>query len=114
MKMILSALLLTAAVSAHAACIGSGAFQSCTDSSGNSYTVNRFGNTTMVQGSNPNGSQWNQTSQTIGNTTFHNGQAANGQSWNGTTINSPNMQQHFGTDSQGRSYHKVCTTAGCF
>lgn len=118
MKTVLAAVALSAAaITAHAqtTCFGSGAFQTCTDlSSGNTYNVQRFGNTTMMQGSNPNGSQWDQTSQTIGNTTFHNGTAANRQSWNGTTMNLPGMQIHQGTDSRGQPYSRTCNQFGCF
>jgi hypothetical protein len=103
---------LLAAVSAQASCFGSGSFQTCTDSSGNSYNVQRYGNTTHVQGSNPNGSQWNQTSQTYGNTTYHNGTAAGGGSWNSTTTNMGNMQFHNGTDSKGNSFNRTCQRIG--
>jgi hypothetical protein len=116
-KLAMIAALLTALTAqAQTSCFGSGTFQTCTDlSSGNTYNIQRFGNTTMLQGSNPSTSTtWDQTSHTFGNTTQHYGTAGNGQSWSGTTISSPSMQQHFGTDSGGRSYHKVCTAAGCF
>jgi hypothetical protein len=102
-----------AAFGAQAQCFGSGSFQTCTDASGNSYTVNRMGNTTMVNGSGPNGT-WNQTSQTIGNTTFHNGQAVNGNNWHGSTQSIGNMQIHQGVDSRGSSYQKTCTPYGCY
>lgn len=114
MKTTLAAVLLSASFGAQAMCVGTDSFQSCTDNSGNSYTINRFGNTTMMQGSNPNGSQWNQTSQTYGNTTYHNGTAANGNQWNGTTTNIGNMQMHQGTDSRGRNYQRTCGPLGCF
>ncbi|TFY99257.1 hypothetical protein EZ313_22090 [Ramlibacter henchirensis] len=113
MRSTLAALLFAASFGAQAMCVGTPNFQSCTDSSGNSYTVNRFGNTTMMQGSNPNGSQWNQTSQTYGNTTFHNGTAANGNNWNGTTTSIGNTQIHQGTDSRGRPYQRTCGPFGC-
>jgi hypothetical protein len=35
-----------------AACLGTGSFSTCTDASGNHYTVNRFGNQTMMNGYN--------------------------------------------------------------
>lgn len=67
---------------ASAACYGTSQFQSCSDSSGNNYSVSRFGNTTMMNGSNARtGSNWSQTSQSIGNSTFHNGRDSNGDSW---------------------------------
>jgi hypothetical protein len=37
---------------ASAGCIGSGSFQTCNDNSGNSYTINRFGNSTTMNGYN--------------------------------------------------------------
>jgi hypothetical protein len=111
--------LLTAAVlisaPAFANCIGGAYLQTCNDVNGNSYTVNRMGNTTQVSGYNPNtGSQWNQTSQTIGNSTYTNGRAANGASWNETQTNYGNgMRSINGTDSNGNSFSKTCTAYGC-
>jgi hypothetical protein len=101
---------------AQTTCVGSGSFQTCSDlSSGNTYNVQRFGNTTMIDGSNPRtGTRWDQTSHTTGNITQHYGTAGNGNSWSGTTISTPSLQQHFGTDSNGRNFHQVCTVAGCF
>jgi len=89
MKLLIASLAFTlAAVPAHAICIGSDTLQSCTDTSGNSYTINRMGNTTFMNGSNAEtGSQWNQTSTTIGNSTFHNGMDKDGNSWSTTCIN---------------------------
>lgn len=73
---------------AYAMCVGSSNFQSCTDTSGNSYTVNRMGNTTIMQGNNyRTGSNWNQTTTTYGNTTFHNGVDKDGDSWSSTCVN---------------------------
>jgi hypothetical protein len=112
MKRLLVAALLTVSASTYANCFGSGSFQTCTDASGNTYNIQRYGNTTNVQGSAPNGSQWNQTSQTYGNTTYHNGTAANGNTWNGSTMNLGNMQMHNGTDSRGNSYNRTCTRIG--
>lgn len=109
-----SALLLFSA-HASATCVGSGSFSSCYDAqSGNSYTINRMGNTTYMQGSNPNGSNWSQNSTTMGNTTFHNGQAANGSSWNGTTTRIGSTTIHSGTDSRGNSYSRTCMGGVCF
>jgi hypothetical protein len=67
-----------------ATCFGSGAFQTCNDNSGNSYTVQRYGNQTNMSGFNAQtGSTWSQHSMTLGNTTYHNG-ITNGNSWNMT------------------------------
>ena len=114
MKKILALLALSSfALASQATCVGSGSFQSCTDNSGNSYTVQRAGNSTFVHGSGPNGT-WNQTSQTIGNTTFHNGQAVNGNAWSGSTQSIGNMQIHNGVNSNGQSYNRTCTPYGCY
>ncbi|MFI8608486.1 hypothetical protein ACIGFL_09195 [Pseudomonas sp. NPDC077649] len=97
-----------------AGCFGSGSLQTCTDNSGNTYNVQRFGNTTSVQGYNAGtGSNWNQTSTTIGNTTFHNGTSANGNSWNGTSNRIGNTTFHNGTDSKGNPYSATCNQFGC-
>jgi hypothetical protein len=113
-KTLLALTLSLAAGSAAAGCIGSGSFQTCTDSSGNSYSVNRIGNTTFTNGYNSDtGSTWNQTSTTIGNTTFHNGTAADGGTWHGTSTKIGDMTINSGTDSNGNSYHSTCTKYGC-
>lgn len=119
MKALLAALpLLLSVASAHAQmnCIGSGAIQTCSDPrTGNTYDIQRIGNMTMMQGSNPRtGSRWNETSQTFGNTTMIDGTAANGQRWNSTITRSPGMEQQYGTDSNGRPFFQTCTAAGCF
>lgn len=76
------------ASTAGAACFGSSSFQTCNDSSGNSYTINRMGNTTMMQGNNyRTGSSWSQQSTTFGNTTMHSGRDASGDNWNTTCVN---------------------------
>ena len=73
MKFIAITTLLAAPIFAFANCVGSPSFQTCTDASGNSYSVQRFGNTTAVQGRSLDGSNWSQQTQTIGNTTYQNG-----------------------------------------
>ncbi|QCX50696.1 hypothetical protein [Ralstonia pseudosolanacearum] len=110
-----SATLVLASSSVFANCIGGPAFQTCNDSSGNSYTVNRMGNTTMVNGYNAQtGNSWNETARTFGNTTQINGNAANGQSWNETIHNYGNGNRSiYGTDSRGNSYNHYCTSYGC-
>jgi hypothetical protein len=113
-RIILLAALLGATLTANASCFGSGSMQTCTDSSGNSYNVQRYGNTTSVQGYNANtGSTWSQTSNTYGNTTSTYGSAANGNTWNSTTYSTPGMTQQYGTDSNGRSFQRTCTQYGC-
>lgn len=108
-------LALLVAGASNAACYGSGAYQTCTDNAGNNYSVQRFGNTTQVQGTNAQtGSNWNQTTQTIGNTTFHNGTASDGASWNGTSQSIGGTTFHQGMDSRGNPYSKTCNAHGCF
>jgi hypothetical protein len=112
MKAAIVASVLLAATAADAMCTGTPGFQTCTDSSGNSYSVQRNGGSTHMNGYNANtGSTWSQNSQTLGNTTFHSGHS-NGNSWNGTTQNIGNMQIHNGMDSRGRPYSRTCQQIG--
>jgi hypothetical protein len=98
---------------ANASCFGSGAFTTCNDASGNSYNVQRYGNTTNMQGYNAGtGSSWTQNSQTYGNTTQIQGNS-NGNSWNQTIQTMPGMTTYSGTDSRGNSFYKTCTAYGC-
>lgn len=100
--------------SAWASCVGSDYFKTCTDQSGNNYTVSRMGNTTQVQGSNLNtGNNWSQTSNTIGNMTITNGQAADGNYWNQTTTRIGDQTITNGTDSRGNPYTVICNQFGC-
>lgn len=116
MKNLVAALvLLGASFAASAGCVGSGSFKTCSDDSGNNYTVQQYGNSTHVQGNNAEtGNSWSQESYKTGNTTQTYGTAANGNSWNSTTIHSQGMTQQYGTDSDGNSFSKTCTQAGCF
>ena len=76
--------LLLASGLAQATCYGTGAFRTCNDSSGNSYNIQQYGNSTNMQGSNAQtGSTWTQNSQTYGNTTNIQG-TTNGNTWNQT------------------------------
>ncbi len=114
-NLLIASALVFAPFFADAACFGSDAYQTCTDDSGNSYDVQRYGNTTQMQGYNSsNGSQWSQTTQTYGNTTYHNGTAANGSSWSGTSSSYGGTTVHQGTDSNGQSYYKTCNKYGCY
>lgn len=101
-----TASLLAATTPAMANCTGSSSFQTCYDAqSGNSYNVQRFGNTTSIQGFNSStGSSWNQTSQQIGNTTYHNGMSSSGSPWSGTSQRIGNQIYHQGIDSSGEPY----------
>lgn len=90
MKTILAttAAIAVSASTAFAGCIGGGALSTCYDNSGNTYTIQRLGNSTYMQGHNSRtGSSWSQNSTTFGNTTIHNGQDADGDSWSTTCTN---------------------------
>jgi hypothetical protein len=107
-------LLITLTGQVSAACVGTDLFQNCTDNSGNSYSVRRFGNSTQMDGYNSNtGSSWSQNSRSIGGTTFHNGTDADGNSWNSTTRRIGGSTFHSGADSDGNSFSKTCTHFGC-
>ena len=109
----LLALVLTSSLS-QAACYGSGSTYTCTDTSGNNYNVQKYGNTTQIQGSNAaTGSTWSQSSQTFGNTTQIQGNS-NGRAWNETIQSSPGMTTYSGTNTNGQFYQKTCTAAGCY
>lgn len=109
-----TAALLCLPLSVAAGCIGSGSLQTCYDNSGNSYTVQRLGNNTYVQGYNSQtGSTWNQQSTTMGNTTFHSGEASNGQNWDMTQQQMGGGYQSFsGTNSKGGSFDYICDAYG--
>lgn len=114
MRSIIVAALLALPHIASANCQGSGSFQTCMDSSGNSYNVQRYGNTTQVQGFNAQtGSTWSQTSQSVGNTALHNGTASNGNMWSGSSTTFGGTTTHQGVDSQGRLYQRTCNQFGC-
>ena len=107
-----AALAITVAAPATASCIGTNAFQTCNDASGNSYTVQRFGNQTMMQGHNSQtGSAWSQNSMTFGNTTHHHGQS-NGNSWNMMDQRIGNQRFYSGTNSRGQPFSYSCDAFG--
>lgn len=113
----LSVLILALGVSsaAQAACYGSPGYRTCTDNSGNSYSVQRFGGSTYMRGSNPStGSNWSQQSHTFGNTTTVHGSDSSGRSWNNTIQTSPGMVRQYGRDASGRSFNRTCTAVRCF
>ncbi|GAA4493600.1 hypothetical protein [Pseudaeromonas paramecii] len=105
MKKAILAAALMLHTTAWAGCIGSASLQTCTDNSGNVYTVSRLGNQTIVQGSNANtGNTWNQTSTRMGNVTTTNGYDADGNSWNSTSTRLGNRVYQSGTDSDGNFF----------
>lgn len=111
---LLAAVALLNAGVASAQCVGTDSFYTCSDSSGNSYTVNRMGNTTMMNGYNSRtGSTWSQDSTTFGGTTLHSGRAANGNSWNMTEQTFGGTTFYNGTDSRGNSFSGACGIYGC-
>ena len=90
----------------NAGCVGSGNLKTCNDSSGNSYTISKIGNTTYVNGSNSQtGSQWHQSSSSIGNTTYTNGTAANGGTWSQNSRTIGNTTYSNGTSSNGGTWN---------
>jgi hypothetical protein len=100
---------------AFASCVGSQAFATCTDANGNSYTVNRMGGMTTMNGYNAQtGSNWSQNSQTYGNQTFTNGMT-NGRPWNETQTQYGNgFGSVSGTNSHGQFYSFTCAPyTGC-
>jgi hypothetical protein len=100
--------------SAWANCVGSGNFRSCYDNSGNSYSVQRFGNNTIVNGHNGRtGSSWSQNSIDLGNSTYTTGRAANGNSWSMNQFRAGSNTFYSGTDSRGRSFSGSCGAFGC-
>ncbi len=114
-KLIALGALMSLPTFAAAECYGSGSYYSCYDTSGNTYNVQRYGNTTSVQGYNSqSGSSWSQDSYRSGNMTQTFGRAADGNAWNSTTITSPGMSNTFGTDSNGNSFSTTCTSLGCW
>lgn len=64
-------------------CVGTGQVKTCIDDTGNTYTVQKFGSQTFVQGSNARtGARWSQNSTAIGGTTFTQGRDQRGRTWN--------------------------------
>jgi hypothetical protein len=107
------AIIAIAPSAADAACFGSQGFQTCYDGSGNSYTVQRYGNTTQLNGYAADGTVWSQNSQTFGGTTFHNGYTSNGGNWSMTQQQLGGGFQSFnGFDSSGRSFNRTCDSFG--
>lgn len=108
-------ILIMTSTTSEAACSGSGNFYNCSDSSGNSYSVQRYGNQTHMQGYNfDTGSSWSQNSTSYGNTTITNGFDADGNSWNMTQQKIGNSTITSGFDSDGNYFSKTCNSYGCY
>ncbi|MGY3876473.1 hypothetical protein [Aeromonas enteropelogenes] len=115
MRLATIAALILLSSSASAECIGTGDFKTCYDNSGNTYTVQKFGNSTYVNGQNSNtGSNWHQRSQQFGNSTYTTGQDADGNSWNSTATKVGNSTFINGTDSDGNTFRRTCNEYGCY
>lgn len=98
---------------ANAACFGSSSFQNCSDSYGNNYTVQRYGNSTYMQGNNARtGSSWSQDSTNFGNSTFTNG-VTNGRSWNMQQNSFGGVSTYSGQDSNGDFFGGTCVNGFC-
>jgi len=84
----IAAALLASGAAAHANCVGTKSFSTCYDAdTGNSYTVQRYGDSTYMNGNNARtGSNWSQSTQSYGNTTFQNGRDSRGNSWSTTCV----------------------------
>lgn len=96
-------------------CIGSGSLKTCYDDKGNTYTVQKFGDTTYVDGQNSRtGTTWSQQSQKLGGSTFTTGQDADGNSWNSTATKMGSSTIINGTDSDGDSFSTICNENGCY
>ena len=109
----MSLLIFSGAVSAE--CIGSGSLKTCYDDNGNTYTVQKFGNSTYVDGQNARtGSTWSQQSQKLGSSTYTTGQDADGNSWNSTATRVGNSTFINGTDSDGNAFSQTCNEYGCY
>lgn len=100
-KIILAGLALTFSASAAAQCVGTSAFKTCTDDAGNSVTVSRLGNSTLVNGSNARtGTTWSQQTMHGPAMSTTNGMDSNGRTWSATSSAAGTT----GTDSSGNSF----------
>lgn len=114
--LIAAAGLVSANIYASDNCFGSESMYTCTDyKTGNTYNVNKFGNTTQVQASNSRtGSTWSQNTQTYGNQSYTSGYDQKGNSWQHNTNQIGNTQYYNGNDSKGSHYNGSCNPyAGC-
>ncbi|MDQ7777867.1 MAG: hypothetical protein Q4615_19350 [Paracoccus aminovorans] len=101
---------------AAADCFGSGSFRTCSDDAGNNYTVQQFGNQTVVDGYNTRtGSRWSQDTMDLGGgMTTTTGRAADGSRWTQDTMDlGGGMTSVSGRDSNGNRYSVTCDQFGC-
>lgn len=101
-----SSFLFFSAGAVHAECNGGANLQTCYDpNNGNSYSVQRIGSQTYVQGSSSTtGSNWSQTSTQLGNSTYTTGVDARGRSWNETTTRIGNTTMSSGMNANGEAF----------
>lgn len=113
-RIILVLLLLSVSTAATAQCIGTDSMSSCTDDSGNTYDVTRYGNTTHVEGRARNGGSWSQDTTHIGNQTNTTGRASNGNTWDETRTEYGNGNYSVsGKNANGEYFSKNCSQFGC-
>lgn len=116
-KLILVGLLTSGFMSmtAHAECIGTDSYSTCSDDNGNVYDVTRYGGTTEVSGhNNRTGTTWRQTTEKLGNQTETRGTASNGAEWEETrTETGGGNYTVTGVNAQGERYDYNCSQAGC-
>lgn len=103
------------ASSAVAGCYGTDNAYSCYDSqSGNSFSVNSFGGSTFMRGSNADtGSTWSQNSTSYGGLTTHTGRSSDGGYWRSQESTYGGVTTRSGFDSDGNYFSQTCTQWGC-
>ena len=115
MKKWICLLVLVVASPTFAQCYGGGSIYSCDDDYGNSYDVQKIGNSTYMDGYNSRtGNRWSQESHTYGSITETTGRAANGNSWNMTSQRIGDTTFIDGRDSNGNYFSKTCNQFGCY
>lgn len=115
MKSVIVTIALLACAAANAQCYGSGSFQRCTDSSGNTYNVNRAGGSTYMSGSNADtGSTWSQQTHRSGSSSSTYGRDSEGNSWSSNTYRTPSGSTTTTRDSSGNTTTRTCNQFGCF
>lgn len=96
-----------------AGCFGTQALQTCTDALGNTYTVQRFGGTTYIEGRDADGLTWRQQSVTRGNDILHSGEISDGTHWTATERNlGAGYTRIEGIDTDGSTFLRVCNWLG--
>lgn len=98
-------------------CSGTESYRTCIDNStGNSYSISKYGNTTHVDAYNSRtGSSWNQTTNNYGTTSQTYGSDQNGNSWNHNTQKVGESTYYNGNNSNGNSYNGSCNPySGCY